>query len=1008
MNRNLVLYSLIAFLTGGLAYALQAWHNTSSEASSSSMSATMHWSVALLWGVSALAVVATLGMALRIAATMAHSRPLPVRLGLTALIYTGLLLGFQTTVWVSRTAVFHPNVRLDFDNIFNLTSLGLVALLGAGIFSLILFLMTYRTAHLVRVLSLPMAGRLGMLLLATFLTYLTAGFFWPKMASTTLAIATGFGLVSAALYHYVASERVPPFLVIVMSLFWFSSLLAITISVDNSQRHHLTQTQYAQTLANKRDTAFAEPRLRTLATALQNDATLANLLHPYPLRPQREPALMWVKKHLYQEPYLYQYFRPQIFAFETTEHTPLFVEQREDKSTVVDGLWNQSTPIDAHSAMRFGYAEDGSARYWLRLEVPRMQDPAHMAEVYIAFDQQFPSAQTAYAQLFNTEPFENLPALAEYDYAVRRQDKLLVEYGQPQAAALQADLQPAELRTVRGERRTDVVARSADGSTTAVVGRALGAWYKPFYLFSILFAIASGAWFLVSFLNAYLHILPNSSAFAVSAKGSLSKRINYANMALLALGFLVIGILTYRHFNEAARQNRQSEFEKRLVAVQTFLRSSYYHPAATTDSLQHGLSASLHTLANSLALDVNLYDATGHIQYSTREDLRQVGKLASTLPADVLQTMRISQTDAHNRMETVQGKAVNMRYLPLHNAEQNLLGIIGAPYPPSAQRMGPEVANFLGMLAALYVCLLLIAVSATLWLAGSITRPLQLVADRIKEVQFQGKNELLEYRGDTQDEIGALVGGYNRMVEKLEDSKSKLIRFERDSAWREMARQIAHDIKNPLTTMKLSMQQLERVSNEPNPIQFASYLKKAIARLIEQIDSLAQIASEFSMFANIEIRQKDRMTINTLVESVFYLFSEQREVDLQLRLPANRIFIDADKNHLIRVLNNLIINSIQAIPAGREGVVTVSVYERNQQAIIQISDNGGGIPEQIQGRVFEPNFTTKSSGSGLGLAICKKIVEAHDGTIYFETRENVGTDFYVELPLAAIEAPVEV
>jgi signal transduction histidine kinase len=234
----------------------------------------------------------------------------------------------------------------------------------------------------------------------------------------------------------------------------------------------------------------------------------------------------------------------------------------------------------------------------------------------------------------------------------------------------------------------------------------------------------------------------------------------------------------------------------------------------------------------------------------------------------------------------------------------------------------------------------------------------------------------------------------------LESSKAQLVKLEREGAWREMARQVAHDIKNPLTTMKLSMQQLERLSGSPE--QAAAYLRKAITRLIEQIDSLAQIASEFSMFANLDIKHKNDVVINEVVESVHDLFSEQKHVALSLSLPDERFHILGDKNHLIRVFNNLVINAIQAIPSDRQGQIKVSLSRHNGYSVIQISDNGGGIPPEIRERVFEPNFTTKTSGSGLGLAICKKIIEAHDGTIRFETRDNEGTDFFVEVPITAV------
>jgi signal transduction histidine kinase len=145
------------------------------------------------------------------------------------------------------------------------------------------------------------------------------------------------------------------------------------------------------------------------------------------------------------------------------------------------------------------------------------------------------------------------------------------------------------------------------------------------------------------------------------------------------------------------------------------------------------------------------------------------------------------------------------------------------------------------------------------------------------------------------------------------------------------------------------------------------------------------------------------MVLNEVVENVHDLFSEQKNVDLDLQLPDERFHILGDKNHLIRVFNNLVINAIQAIPSDRRGRIHVSLYRKDKMAVVQIGDNGGGIPAEIQQRVFEPNFTTKTSGSGLGLAICKKIIEAHDGNIHFQTTENQGTDFYVEMPIAVTQ-----
>jgi two-component system, NtrC family, nitrogen regulation sensor histidine kinase NtrY len=1018
MSKSLIFYCLTTALASSAALLLSFLnkdqaaqavdlHTMHSFSVVMSSSGTL-WGIWLAWGVAILGGLGLCGLGLHALSQRLSGLGLGARIGVAVACYMAMMLGLIGAAAFCQAVVFHPAIQLEFTNLLNLRLEGLIALTGVGMLPLTLFLVVHRLAYVVRLCMLPMAVRTGILLAVTFAAYLLGSMLLPGAWQTNLALVVSFGLCCALLYHYVADNTGPDFLVIVLSLFLFSAFSATLLTTNNNRRMSAVLTNYVQVLATKRDTAFAEPMLLRLAGDLNNETGIGQALKPFPLRPRRDSVLNRLNQLTYRYPYLYQYFRRQVYAFENQDIAPLFIDQREDYSRVVDADWNQSSPVPDSDVLRFGYSDDGNLRYLLRTSANRMGDANHPTTLYYAFEQMYPRTSAAYAQLLREPAFRNLAELSNYDYAVVRQKKLVVEHGKVNSQALGVELAPGAVQKIDGKQpnRTDMIARSADGSTTAIVGSATGVWYKPFYLFSIIFAIGSGFWFLLTFINAYLSILPSGSAFALSSKGSLSKRINYANLALLALGFLVIGLLTYRHFNQAAIDSRRADFEERVASVQTYLRTLSTQTAMAPDSAAKVMAPTVAMLAGSLNLDVNLYSPTGRLDFSTREDLRRLGLLTERLPQSIVQPLQNSQQSDRNATEALNGQPVEVRYLPVRNSDNALVAIVGAPYPVSVERVGPEVSNFLGMLAALYVFLLLVAIAATLWLAGKITRSLNLVADRIKEVQFQEKNESLEYRGDQQDEIGSLIGEYNRMVEKLEDSKSKLIRFERDSAWREMARQIAHDIKNPLTTMKLSMQQLERVSNDPNPVQFASYLKKAIARLIEQIDSLAQIASEFSMFANLEIRNKSKMSVNEMVESVFYLFSEQKEVDLRLHLPEEQYVVRGDKNHMIRVLNNVIINSIQAIPSERSGVVTVSVYKRNQNAVIQVSDNGGGIPADIRAHVFEPNFTTKSSGSGLGLAICKKIVEAHEGDIHFKTQDNIGTDFFIELPLLAIDEPV--
>ena len=306
----------------------------------------------------------------------------------------------------------------------------------------------------------------------------------------------------------------------------------------------------------------------------------------------------------------------------------------------------------------------------------------------------------------------------------------------------------------------------------------------------------------------------------------------------------------------------------------------------------------------------------------------------------------------------------------------------------------------MGTLLNVYVLFLILAGAAALLIAQSVTSPLAVISEKLRQVKLDQQNEPLEWK--IRDEIGELVQRYNQMIVDLEDNKQALERTERETAWRDMAKQVAHEIKNPLTPMKLSIQLLQKLFTL-DPEKARKKLDSTIQSLIEQIDNLAHIASEFSNFAKMPTAYNEEFNLSELVQSVFQLFKEEGqhnesiELTLDCQNPSARVF--ADKNQLMRVLNNLLKNAIQAIPEHTNGSIHLQLRTDNKKAVISVQDNGTGISEERKKRIFVPYFTTKSSGSGIGLAMCKNIVEQANGSIYFETQEGVGTTFFVEIPL---------
>ena len=252
------------------------------------------------------------------------------------------------------------------------------------------------------------------------------------------------------------------------------------------------------------------------------------------------------------------------------------------------------------------------------------------------------------------------------------------------------------------------------------------------------------------------------------------------------------------------------------------------------------------------------------------------------------------------------------------------------------------------------------------------------------------------------DEIGKLISIYNLTVKKLKESAKIITKIERDSAWRDMAKQVAHEIKNPLTPLKLNIQYLQSfVSREPE--RAGEMIRQLAPGLIEQINNLDKIATEFSDFAKMPTARNEKVNLNEIVKAVHDFFRKREDLEIQLYVPINDVIVFADKNHIVSILNNIIKNAIQAIPTERKGKITIDLYKEKDNSIIKITDNGIGISDEMKTKVFSPNFTTKSSGTGLGLAISSNMIQAFNGKIYFVTKINVGTSFYVEIPLMRIK-----
>ena len=321
------------------------------------------------------------------------------------------------------------------------------------------------------------------------------------------------------------------------------------------------------------------------------------------------------------------------------------------------------------------------------------------------------------------------------------------------------------------------------------------------------------------------------------------------------------------------------------------------------------------------------------------------------------------------------------------------MGILNLPYLEKDEFFNKELIEFLNRLAYAYILMLLIAIGLAYFSSKYITRTLKTISDKINETRLEKRNQRIEIQTTT-EEISTLVDSYNSMIDELEDSAVKLATSEREQAWREMAKQVAHEIKNPLTPMRLSVQSFQRKFDPKDP-NIHQKVEEYTNTLIQQIDMMSTIASAFSSFAKMPAQKNEMLNVVEIVVLALDIFSEKY---ISFSSEKEEIIAKFDRTQLIRVVTNLVKNGIQAIPEGQEPEIVVGLKEQENNVILTVKDNGVGISDQNKDKVFEPKFTTKSSGMGLGLAMVKNIVNTYNGSITFASHNDDGTTFTVTFP----------
>ena len=906
--------------------------------------------------------------------------------------YLGLIGGLAGVQFAMRDIVMSSFISFEFNDFSRLDLYSLLALTGMGVLLLSYFFATYRLFLLLKHFELKGLTKI-VLFMGALSNALVVGLAL-ELLPIDISVFIIASIIHAIALHFFVQRKTTSLAWISIWLFLFSIFATIVIENSNTDKGIALRKDYTKALAFERDIE-TENIFESLVPQILDDGFL-KLFMNNPLSPSPRTQAIELLTSRYLDNYFFGRYNYKVHIYK--EKGQPYRGETRDYESLMDMIRNSRGTVSQY--LKFYSIPDGQYAYYAKL--PISQNGAVLGIVIIEFTpkKEFKKSNI-YVELLsrNKERLERI--YAQFTYAVYKYEERVLTNGSNFNAQLaysfprpnQGEHKILKNRSSDNHENYLTYSSEFDGSTISIVMVPKINIFKVFTVFAYIFWFGIFLLLMGQFINFLLFKTIKMRFIGLSFENTLREQIQRGIIMVTLASFVAIAIITIWYYSS---EYNEYHTDRLLRKISSTSRTALWQIHENQDSVIRLPDA--RSLADIHKIDVNIYDLGGNLVTSSEKVIFDRHLISRKMNPIAFQLLRNQQQNLVARPEIINNFEYLAAYVPLKDKREKTIAYLNLPYDlAGSNNIGSQdVAEFLGALLNVYVIFLLIAGGAAFFIANSVTNPLSVIGSKLDAVELGKKNEPLIW--DNRDEIGELVERYNHMIKELEDSSKKLARSQRESAWREMAKQIAHEIKNPLTPMKLNIQLLERVVNT-NPEKAQKMVKRVSNTLIEQIDSLAHIASEFSNFAKMPTANKELLNLNELVSNAYNLFKEEENVQLFLDMTDNECIIFADKTQIMRVLNNLLKNAIQAIPDDQPGIIKVQLTATSTTTILKISDNGCGIPTAQEDDIFVPNFTTKSSGTGIGLAMSKTIVEMVQGDIYFESIEGKGTDFYVELPL---------
>ncbi|MEO5569296.1 MAG: ATP-binding protein [Bacteroidia bacterium] len=902
--------------------------------------------------------------------------------------------------YLLSSLILNSKISFNINNIFELTGFSIVgfSVIGVLLFSFYLvcdagirYIIStgFKMLHIATLFLITQ----GLFLLMLILFRQTELF---KDYGVSAFLLANLLILSIGFIHY-RTGGIFSFSRSILFILVFSLYAAQTIFEFNKTRERNSRLAFASKLENEQD-IIAEYLFDDIAKKIASDKIISSYLssaYRSSIAPSSISELL--EKRMMRE-YFNGYWDKYDIKIKSFNAEGLPVNSGGDPSWDFD-YYQQS--IDATGKPTYSQHlyyisnESGKISYIGKFQIPLADNPDSIAgTLFIDLNSNFLKEDTGYPDLLLSDKIPVKKDVSNYSYARYKNGLLINQFGRFSYDLLSVFYgkyfdDSEQEKFVEFEGRSHLFYKSGkDG--LIIVSTILPGTLEMITLFSYTFTF-----FCSIFIGIYIFIRLMRIGFRPYI--AFKNRIQYTVISIVVTAMFLIGASTVYYIIVNYSNNQSLQLKERLNSMIGAVSKDISDEKSLGNEISDELENKFSHLYSILKVDFNIYNTSGYLIYSSQPKLYEQDIVAKTMNRQVYSEIVSGQHSNYTNYEQIGSLGFLTGYATIRNSSNNAIGFLNLPYFAKQSELKKEISSFLVALINIYVLLFAFSVAVTFFISTRMTQPLRIIQERMSKVKFGKRNEQIEWRG--KDEIGDLITEYNRMVTELTDSAQKLAQSERESAWREMAKQVAHEIKNPLTPMKLSVQHLQRAWKDQH-VNLNEIMQRFTQTLVEQIDTLSSIATEFSNFAQMPKANYEIVDLRSIVGNIVNLYRENEKVHIHLeeerKIPYE---VYADREQMLRVFTNLVKNSVQAIPDSREGKIEVKLFSENSHCVVAVKDNGDGIPEDKISKIFTPNFTTKTGGTGLGLAMVKSIVENSNGKIWFETAHEKGTTFYVSLPV---------